>query len=83
MCSQFPIEGLPVYFTTIMAAHVFLLFLILLALLLSFPWVATNSQCMLEYVVCVKKRMEKWRKKGFTGQKKLLQSAGWCRSGYN
>ena len=45
-----------VEFPTIMVAHVFLLFLILLALL-SFSWVVTNSQCMSEYVVwCVWKR---------------------------
>ena len=65
---RFPIDRLRIRFPTIMVTHVFLLFLILLSLL-SFSWVVTNSQCMLEYVM--------WRvgvkiknKKGFTGQKK-------------
>ena len=46
---------------TTMVAHVFLLFVILLALL-SFSWVVTNSQCMPEYVVwcvCVLKKKKK------------------------
>ena len=50
-------ERLRVQFPTIMVTHVFLLFLVLLALLSS-SWVVTNSQCMPEYVVwrvCVKK----------------------------
>ena len=52
LCSRFPIDRLWVQFPRIMVAHVFLLFLILLALL-SFSWVVTNNQCMPEcmYVV--------------------------------
>ena len=64
MCSRFPIQRLRVQFPTIMVAHVFLFFLILLALL-SFSWVVTNSQCMSEYMVwCVCAEKEKKWKNG-------------------
>ena len=87
MCRRFPIErfacSLPNDYGRT-DAHVFLLFLILLALL-SFSWVVTNSQRMPECVVwrvcvCVSKKnekMEKNEKKGCTGHKKPLQSAVW------
>ena len=52
------IERSRVEFPLITVAHVFLFFLILLALL-SFPWVATDSQWMLEYVVWCVMKMKK------------------------
>ena len=54
------IERSRVEFPLITVAHVFLFFLILLALL-SFPWVATDSQWMLEYVVWCVMKMKKMK----------------------
>ena len=52
-----------------MVAHVFLLFLILLALL-SFSWALTSIQCMSEYVVwCVHVEKEKKNEKNGKNEK--------------
>ena len=76
MCSRFPIERLQVKYPTIIAAHVFLLFLILLALL-SFAWVVTNSQCMPEYAVwCVCKKKEKINRDSLARKSHFNQPCG-------